>query len=77
MGGYNAMDSCRCIDAVLQYVLGTRPVQYTSEVHKWMSEHQSSKIRAQHDEDMRYFGIRTARDMQKQLCAFHACVLAP
>ena len=72
MGGYNAMDSSRCVDSVLRYVLRAKPVEYTDAVHAWLLKQQASKFRTKQLKDMFYFGIHTSSDMTSVIAFYES-----
>ena len=67
MRRYNVMDTSRCIECALRHALGTRPLEYTEEVHAWLLKMQTKKFRMQQLEDLYYFGVRSHKDMAKSI----------
>ena len=60
---YHCMDAMRCLEALLQKVVGNKAMTYSAELHAWLARKQSTRCRIQLLCDMRYFDVGSAEAM--------------
>ena len=60
---YHCMDAMRCLEALLQKVVGNKAMTYSVELHAWLERKQKTRCRIQLLGDMRYFAVGSAEAM--------------
>ena len=68
-GRYNQMDKMRCLENLVQFVLGRAEAPYSDALHRWYTSWQSTKRKADSETMVNFYKLSTSANMTSYIAS--------